>query len=99
MKTGIVNMAEYNLSECSSAARGVEYSDTDFNETHSMGNILELCDKIVNCKVKKCKLKEAVTRNRIKITGNIYKKRTEETINAIRNADEGITQIKRSMEV
>ena len=109
MKIGIVTTGEMNMSECSSAARGVDYKSEDFKEidmisegtsyTSARNDVRQFCNRITICTLPICKLKKAVIENKMTIMANIYKRKLDEMKIMIEAADGHLQTIRKSTEV
>ena len=106
MRKGIANTSEWNMAECLSAVRYVEYKSEDFQgidviskgqyvpETNN--DLRRLCNRITICTVSKCNLKKAVLENKMTIMANIYKRKLDEMKSMIESAEEELQKIRKS---
>ena len=92
MKTAIINTKDWNIAECASAVRFVEYTSEDFKNIGiiSTGGVSVVhddlrhkCRHITECAVGKCNLKKGILENKQTIIENIKKAKLEEAMRTI----------------
>jgi hypothetical protein len=108
MKVGIANTKDWNMSECMSAARYVEYKSEDFKHidmistgyaaVESHNDVRKMCRNLTTCTVQKCNLKAAVIENKMTIMANIYKRKLDEMKIMIESAEGQLQKIRKSTE-
>ena len=106
MKVAIVNSNEFNLSECMSAARGVKYTADDFKDIDKISNgfegyrendLAKFCKRVEQCTIKKCNLKKGIAKHKKLIMKNMKRRIDETTKETIRNIEQKMDHIERSM--
>jgi hypothetical protein len=92
MKTAIINTKDWNIADCMSAVRFVEYTSDDFKNvsmistggvTVAHGDLRHKCRHITGCTVGKCNLKKGLLENKQLILDTIKKTKLEEAIKTI----------------
>ena len=106
MKTAIVNTKDWNISECMSAVRFMQYNADDFKDIKISNkgiiavkheDVKHKCRNILNCTVAKCNLKKGILDNKHMIVENIKKEKLEEVIKSIEEIEKQMNAIIKTM--
>ena len=103
MKSAIVSTKDWDLTECMSTARCVEYTEEDFKDIDifsdsqfsiKKNDVSYMCRQILRCPVAKCNLKKGILEHRKTIMKNIQARKMDEARTLINTIEEQFNRIK-----